>query len=52
MTDDRIEPGNWRPQLIDDLDVSLTNAAAFSPPTPGRSRLATSLIACRRLSRW
>ena len=31
MTDDRIEPIDWRPQLVDYLYVSLTNAAAFSP---------------------
>jgi uncharacterized membrane protein len=31
MTDDRIEPRDWRPQFIDYLYVSLTNAAAFSP---------------------
>jgi hypothetical protein len=31
MTDDRIEPIAWRPQFIDYLYVSLTNAAAFSP---------------------
>ena len=31
MTDDRIEPLSWRPQLLDYLYVSLTNAAAFSP---------------------
>jgi uncharacterized membrane protein len=31
MNDDRIEPVNWRPQFIDYLYVSLTNAAAFSP---------------------
>jgi uncharacterized membrane protein len=31
MTDDRIEPIEWRPQFIDYLYVSLTNAAAFSP---------------------
>jgi uncharacterized membrane protein len=31
MTDDRIEPIDWRPQFIDYLYVSLTNAAAFSP---------------------
>jgi uncharacterized membrane protein len=31
MNDDRIEPANWRPQFIDYLYVSLTNAAAFSP---------------------
>lgn len=31
MTDDRIEPLVWRPQFIDYLYVSLTNATAFSP---------------------
>jgi len=31
MTDDRIEPISWRPQFIDYLYVSLTNASAFSP---------------------
>jgi uncharacterized membrane protein len=31
MNDDRIEPSGWRPQFIDYLYVSLTNAAAFSP---------------------
>jgi uncharacterized membrane protein len=31
MTDDRIEPIAWRPQFIDYLYVSLTNAMAFSP---------------------
>jgi uncharacterized membrane protein len=31
MTDDSIEPRNWRPKFIDYLYVSLTNAAAFSP---------------------
>ncbi len=31
MSDDRIEPLEWRPQFIDYLYVSLTNAAAFSP---------------------
>jgi len=31
LTDDRIEPIDWRPQFIDYLYVSLTNAAAFSP---------------------
>jgi hypothetical protein len=31
MNDDRIEPPNWRPQFIDYLYVSLTNATAFSP---------------------
>ena len=31
MTDDRIEPLDWRPQFLDYLYVSLTNATAFSP---------------------
>jgi uncharacterized membrane protein len=31
MTDDRIEPMTWRPQFLDYLYVSLTNAMAFSP---------------------
>jgi uncharacterized membrane protein len=31
MSDDRIEPVDWRPQFIDYLYVSLTNATAFSP---------------------
>jgi uncharacterized membrane protein len=31
MTDDRIEPLEWRPKFIDYLYVSLTNATAFSP---------------------
>ncbi len=31
MSDDRIEPVNWRPRFLDYLYVSLTNATAFSP---------------------
>ena len=31
MTDDRIQPANWRPQFVDYLYVSLTNALALSP---------------------
>ena len=31
MNDDRIQPANWRPQFVDYLYVSLTNATAFSP---------------------
>ncbi len=31
MNDDRVEPAGWRPQFIDYLYVSLTNATAFSP---------------------
>jgi uncharacterized membrane protein len=31
MSDDQIEPRDWRPMFIDYLYVSLTNATAFSP---------------------
>jgi uncharacterized membrane protein len=31
MSDDRIEPLEWRPKFIDYVYVSLTNATAFSP---------------------
>ncbi len=31
MSDDHIEPRQWRPRFIDYLYVSLTNATAFSP---------------------
>jgi uncharacterized membrane protein len=31
MTDDRIEPRDWRPRFVDYVYVSLTNATAFSP---------------------
>ena len=31
MSDDSIQPAGWRPQFLDYLYVSLTNAAAFSP---------------------
>ena len=31
MTDDRVEPVDWRPQFLDYAYVSLTNASAFSP---------------------
>jgi uncharacterized membrane protein len=31
MNDDRVEPANWRPQFVDYLYVSLTNATALSP---------------------
>jgi uncharacterized membrane protein len=31
MSDDSIQPPNWRPKFIDYLYVALTNAAAFSP---------------------
>jgi uncharacterized membrane protein len=31
MSDDHIQPRDWRPKFVDYLYVSLTNAAAFSP---------------------
>jgi uncharacterized membrane protein len=31
MSDDSIEPRNWRPRFLDYMYVSLTNATAFSP---------------------
>ena len=31
MDDDRIQPANWRPRLVDYLYTSLTNGIAFSP---------------------
>lgn len=31
MTDDRIQPRDWRPQFLDYLYVSFTNSTAFSP---------------------
>ena len=31
MSDDTIEPRDWRPRFIDYLYTSLTNATAFSP---------------------
>jgi uncharacterized membrane protein len=31
MSDDTIEPANWRPRFFDYLYVSVTNATAFSP---------------------
>ena len=42
MNDDRIQPADWRPQFIDYLYLSLTNAMAFSPtdtmPLSGRAK--------------
>ena len=41
MSDDRIEPREWRPTFVDYLYVSLTNAMAFSPTdTMPLSRMA------------
>src|SRR5205807_10148106 len=43
MSDDRIQPRNWRPKFIDYVYVSLTNATAFSPtdtmPLSPRSKI-------------
>ena len=45
MSDDRIEPRDWRPQFIDYLYVSLTNATAFSPTdTMPLSRMAKTIM--------
>ncbi len=45
MSDDRIEPRYWRPQFIDYLYVSLTNATAFSPTdTMPLSPMAKSIM--------
>jgi uncharacterized membrane protein len=50
MSDDRIEPVGWRPQFIDYLYVSLTNAAAFSPTdTMPLTPLAKSLMGLQSL---
>jgi hypothetical protein len=50
MTDDRIEPRDWRPQFIDYLYVSLTNATAFSPTdTMPLSAQAKSLMGVQGL---
>jgi hypothetical protein len=45
MTDDQIEPRDWRPRFIDYLYVSLTNATAFSPTdTMPLSAIAKSVM--------
>jgi uncharacterized membrane protein len=45
MSDDRIEPIDWRPSFIDYLYVSLTNATAFSPTdTMPLSAMAKSVM--------
>jgi uncharacterized membrane protein len=45
MNDDRIQPANWRPQFIDYLYVSLTNALALSPTdTMPLSPMAKSIM--------
>jgi hypothetical protein len=50
MNDDRIQPPNWRPQFIDYLYVSLTNAVALSPTdTMPLSRTAKSIMGVQSL---
>jgi uncharacterized membrane protein len=50
MTDDRIEPREWRPGFVDYLYVSLTNATAFSPTdTMPLSSIAKSLMGLQSL---
>lgn len=45
MSDDSIEPRNWRPKFVDYLYVSLTNATAFSPTdTMPLSAMAKSVM--------
>jgi uncharacterized membrane protein len=50
MSDDRIEPRDWRPRFIDYLYVSLTNACAFSPTdTMPLSGMAKSVMGVQAL---
>ena len=50
MTDDRIEPVQWRPVFIDYLYVSLTNATAFSPTdTMPLTHMAKSIMGVQAL---
>jgi uncharacterized membrane protein len=50
MNDDRIEPANWRPQFIDYVYVSLTNALALSPTdTMPLSPMAKSIMGIQSL---
>jgi uncharacterized membrane protein len=50
MNDDRIEPPDWRPQFIDYLYVSLTNALALSPTdTMPLSPMAKSIMGIQSL---
>jgi uncharacterized membrane protein len=50
MTDDRFCPPDWRPQLVDYLYLSFTNAAAFSPTdTMPLTRAAKALMALQAL---
>jgi uncharacterized membrane protein len=50
MTDDRIEPIDWRPAFIDYFYVALTNATAFSPTdTMPLSQAAKSVMGVQSL---
>jgi len=50
MTDDKVEPLNWRPKFIDYLYVSLTNATAFSPTdTMPLTAMAKSIMGVQSL---
>jgi uncharacterized membrane protein len=50
MNDDRIQPANWRPEFIDYLYLSLTNAVALSPTdTMPLSRTAKSIMGLQSL---
>jgi uncharacterized membrane protein len=50
MSDDAIEPRNWRPRFLDYLYVSLTNATAFSPTdTMPLSQMAKSVMGVQSL---
>lgn len=50
MSDDTIEPRNWRPGFIDYLYVALTNATAFSPTdTMPLTSLAKSVMGVQAL---
>ena len=50
MSDDTIEPRDWRPRFLDYLYVSLTNATAFSPTdTMPLSPMAKSVMGVQSL---
>ncbi len=50
MSDDRIEPSDWRPHFLDYLYVSLTNATAFSPTdTMPLTHMAKSIMGIQSL---
>jgi uncharacterized membrane protein len=50
MNDDSVQPKNWRPNFVDYLYVSLTNATAFSPTdTMPLSRMAKVVMGIQSL---